>query len=66
MAGELFWLPESGADKDSATNDGWTALVTASHYGHLEVVRLLLQSGADKDLATNDGWRALLAARVRG
>ncbi len=35
--------------------EGWTALMSAARYGHLEVVRLLLQAGADKEKTTNVG-----------
>ena len=34
--------------------------MTASHYGHLEVVRLLLESGANKDLEASDARSALM------
>ncbi len=29
--------------------DGYIAFMSAARYGHLEVVRLLLQAGADKE-----------------
>ena len=52
-------LLEAGADKDAATTHGVTALLYATHNGHLEVVRLLLEAGADTEAATIDGATAL-------
>ena len=52
--------------KDLAMNDGSTALLRASHHGHLEVARLLLESGADKNLARHDGATALLVSSQIG
>ena len=58
MAMEKSLPPESGAEKDLATNNGLTvSLVSASQSSHLEVV-CLLQSGADKHMAMNGGVTA--------
>ena len=32
---------------------GWTALISASDMGHLEVVKALLEAGADKEVKGN-------------
>ncbi len=57
-------LLEKGANKNMANINGWTPLMLASKYGHLEVVRQLLQSGADKALKDNyNGMTALDWAR---
>lgn len=57
-------LLEAGADKDSTTAHGVTAMHMAAARGHtwgsyLEVVRLLLEAGANKDSATAEGETAL-------
>ena len=46
---------EQGADRDKADNYGWTPLHWANHYGHLEIVMLLMSYGADLNARTNDG-----------
>lgn len=38
---------EKGADVDAQDNDGTTALMTASEYGHPEVPKLLIEAGAE-------------------
>ena len=45
---------------------GSTALMNASHFGHTEVVRVLLQAGADPTLLDEDGDTAMDDARSRG
>ena len=42
---------EANADKDKATNDGYTPLFVAAEQRHLEVLRFLLEAEADKDKA---------------
>ena len=34
----------------SSLQDGWSSLMLASHYGHHEVVKVLLSAGANVDL----------------
>ena len=58
-----------GVDPDfvgDATADGYTALLAACNYGHVEVARLLLDHGADVDGCLGDGWSALMAACCHG
>ena len=54
-------LPDAAAaiDLNHPANNGTTPLMTASHRGHPEVVRVLLAAGADKDLRNNGGKTAL-------
>ena len=53
---------EAGADKDTADNEGITALMAACWIGHIELARLLLEAGASKDIADNNGVTALMTA----
>ncbi|TIA61732.1 ankyrin [Aureobasidium pullulans] len=39
---------------------GWTALITASSYGHLHIVRLLVMAGADVNSQDIHGWSPLI------
>ena len=58
----LRFLLEHGADINVRSQDGWTPLHVASHYGALEAVCLLLEHGADVDAKRNDGMTALQVA----
>jgi predicted LPLAT superfamily acyltransferase len=59
-------LLDAGADVTQAMQDGWTALLVASHQGHIECVRVLLDAGADGAHAKNDGATALMVASKEG
>ena len=50
---------ENGADPNYQDDFGNTALISASRWGHREVVRFLLTKGADPSLKTKDGHTAL-------
>jgi len=39
-------LIEKGANVNAQTNDGYTALILASRYGHKEIAKLLIEAGA--------------------
>ena len=45
---------------------GWTALMVAARYGHLEVVKVLLAKGADVNAKDNAGNTALMVAAKYG
>jgi ankyrin repeat protein len=53
--GNIQWIQENfvnqGGDVNAATEDGWTALITAANNGHLDVVQYLLNNEAD-DVST--------------
>ena len=58
----LCLLIESGADLNSSDDKGWTSLCSASRFGHLDTVRLLLDYGADP----NSLWPPLHLATSNG
>ena len=64
---EVVALLAGGADVDAENDHSstrWTALHIASHGGHADVVRVLVDAGADVDKMDTDGWTPLyLAAR---
>ena len=47
-------------------NNGLTALMSASHNGHSEVVRILLKGGADPNIQKKDGATAVMLATKNG
>lgn len=49
-------------DVEEADNDGWTALLNASHEGHAECVSILLKAGASVDVCDLMGWTPLMWA----
>ena len=54
------------ADLKSVNRYGGTALIPAAHYGHPDVVRVLLGTAIDKDHVNRLGWTALLEAVILG
>ena len=54
------------ADVNKADEEGWTPLISASLFGHVEIVKLLLAAGAKKDKITTSGDTALTLATERG
>ena len=51
----LLCLVKNGADVDACTNDNCTPLMTASEYGHVNVVTFLVEHGAKMDLQDRKG-----------
>ena len=51
---------------DKAMDGGWRPLIVVCYFGHLEVVRLLVEKGAGVDEATSNGFTPLYAARRDG
>ena len=47
-------LLERGADVNARRRDGMTALHSAAHRGHLQVIRRLLEQGADPNIRARD------------
>ena len=49
-----------GADVDTPSHDGWTALMWAACLGRVDLVRRLLARGASVEARNADGWTALV------
>lgn len=52
-------LLDGGADVNKQTNDGWTALHSASNWGQYDVAAYLLSRGADVNAQTKSSQTAL-------
>jgi ankyrin repeat protein len=65
-AGVLMLLQHTSLPVDYAPADGVTLMLTASHDGHLDLVKALLRRGAEVDRASTRGWTPLLAASSAG
>ncbi len=58
---------ELGGDPTNVTSPyAGTALIAASHLGHVEVVQALIDAGAPLDHVNNLGWTALIEAVILG
>lgn len=63
----IFYLLEDGADVNTQTLLGATALIVAAHAGQAEVVRRLLTvPNIHPDFQEKDGWTALMFAAYSG
>jgi len=63
----IFYLLEDGADVNTQTLPGATALIVAAHAGQAEVVRRLLTvPNIHPDFQEKDGWTALMFAAYSG
>ena len=51
---------------DSQNHSGWTALMLAGYYGHIEIVQLLIENGANIEAENFDGQTALNLAELNG
>ncbi len=54
------------ANPNTATPDGWTALMEAAHVGKCNVAKILLEAGANPNAAKGYGWTALMSAAFEG
>jgi hypothetical protein len=59
--GEVQRLIGLGANVNAVTGAGRTPLMSATAYGHINIVRFLLENGASINIKdTHDGWTALM------
>src|SRR5271166_2034737 len=58
-------LLQQGANPNTLTGDGWSALLTAAR-GPASIVRLLVDHGADPNVATSRGYTPLMRAAGHG
>ena len=52
--------------REGGREDGWTCLIDAASYGHLDICRLLIDKGAQVEAKDSDGWTPLHSAALRG
>ena len=57
IASVARYLIERGANKEAVgyAADGWTSIHVAAYFGHVEMVRMLIEHGVSKDAADNLG-----------
>jgi ankyrin repeat protein len=63
---ELRRLLDAGAEIDAADARGYSALMFATYFGHVEAFEYLLEHGADPDSADRAGNSVLMAAAFKG
>ncbi|MFA5106679.1 MAG: ankyrin repeat domain-containing protein, partial [Candidatus Micrarchaeia archaeon] len=64
-SGDLAGVKEAlaaGADVNAKDRDGYTALMVASYWGHMDIVKLLIAAGADVNAKSETGYTALIEA----
>lgn len=62
----LRWLLSHGADVDSTSKEGATALMAVSSLGSTDGVEVLLSAKASPDRQATNGWTALMFAAQQG
>ncbi|KAK7082237.1 Ankyrin repeat and SAM domain-containing protein 3 [Halocaridina rubra] len=59
-------IAEDGSVCNCKNISGWTALMYAAHYGHMDITDLLLMSNASVHIRNNNGCNALMIAVMCG
>ena len=59
-------LLKENTDVNIRNEDGWTALMLASHNGHMQVIEVLLKENADVNIQSEKGMTALMLASRYG
>ncbi len=60
------WESELNKDDEDWINQNWTSLHLAAYYGHIDVVKVLIENGAKLDKVTKKKQTALHLAAKRG
>ena len=55
----MRYLLEKGANIEVEDSNGWTPLIFAAKYGHLDVVKYLLERGANIEAKDKNGRSAV-------
>jgi ankyrin repeat protein len=66
LEGVLFLLSDGEDPNLAHQRDGWTPLMSAAFYGHIEVAEALIEAGANLDRGTDDEWTPLMGASQNG
>ena len=64
--GELEEVKKYMSELDHVDDDGWTALMYASHHGHMSIVTFLVGQGIDIHKVTHSGLKASQLAYFNG
>jgi ankyrin repeat protein len=62
----VLHLINNGADVNASSNNGDTALMWASRFGHIDIARLLIDNSADVNAKDDNGRTALKYASNNG
>jgi ankyrin repeat protein len=57
---------DHGADVNTRTKNGWSALMCATSNGDQDIVRLLIEAGANVGIQAENGWTPLMLAASHG
>ena len=61
-----YLFPKIITSKYISISDGWTPLNIACNFGHVEIVKILIEKNIDINIPNNDGWTPLNTACIQG